>query len=205
MTIIIASLQHCLLLMLLLMGGVARHVAASILQWHRPHHHITLAHFSLLLSCLVPMTIIHSAAFVRAYPAKEKAVRHIFNARALHLGHIARSLALKETPKMVSKGNQIDTMKASQSGGGDGEKRKSRLKFGKNPVDTDEHEDFVDTEQERNLSLLSGAIGREHVGSSKSPSTKKAKLQSGDRRSSGHDVQKRMMEAAMAMQTQEFM
>ena len=30
------------------------------------------------------------SAFVRAYPAKEKAVQHIFNARALHLGHIAR-------------------------------------------------------------------------------------------------------------------
>ncbi|KAL3759716.1 hypothetical protein ACHAWU_008210 [Discostella pseudostelligera] len=144
------------------------------------------------------------ASFVRAYPAKEKAVRHIFNARALHLGHIARSLALKETPKMVSKGNQIDTMKSSQSGGGDGENRKSRLKFGKNPVGTDENEDFVDTEHERNLSLLSDAIGMEHVGSSKSPSTKRAKLQSGDRRSSGNDVQKRMMEAAMAMQTQEF-
>jgi hypothetical protein len=52
MTIIIASLQHCLLLLLLLMGGVARHVAASILQWQY-HHHLTLAHFSLLLSCLV--------------------------------------------------------------------------------------------------------------------------------------------------------
>jgi ATP-dependent RNA helicase DDX31/DBP7 len=43
------------------------------------------------------------SAFIRAYPAKEKAVRHIFNARGLHLGHIARSLALKETPKMVLK------------------------------------------------------------------------------------------------------
>ena len=58
------------------------------------------------------------SAFVRAYPAKEKAVRHIFNARALHLGHIARSLALKETPKMVSKVNNSKNSHNSIEGGG---------------------------------------------------------------------------------------
>ena len=30
------------------------------------------------------------SAYIRAYPTKEKAVKHIFSARALHLGHIAR-------------------------------------------------------------------------------------------------------------------
>jgi ATP-dependent RNA helicase DDX31/DBP7 len=150
------------------------------------------------------------AAFVRAYPAKEKAVRHIFNARALHLGHIARSLALKETPKMVSKGNSIESTKSrtSQSdvGEGDGEKRKSRLAFGKNPVKAEYNEDFDDAEQERNLSLLSDAIG-EREGSRRTglSSNKKAKLVTGDRRTSKNDVQKRMMEAAMVLQTQEFM
>merc|ERR1712150_328790 len=38
-------------------------------------------------------------SYVRAYPTKEKAVRHIFSARAIHLGHVARSFALKEPPK----------------------------------------------------------------------------------------------------------
>lgn len=44
------------------------------------------------------------AAFLshlRAYPTKEKAVRHIFSAKALHLGHVARSFALKEPPKKL--------------------------------------------------------------------------------------------------------
>ncbi|EJK62514.1 hypothetical protein THAOC_16870, partial [Thalassiosira oceanica] len=46
------------------------------------------------------------SAFVRAYPAKERAVRPIFNARALHLGHVARSLALKDAPRMGRRGGK---------------------------------------------------------------------------------------------------
>eukprot|EP00934_Nitzschia_sp_Nitz4_P008234 Nitzschia sp. Nitz4//scaffold332_size19022//15494//18061//NITZ4_008743-RA/size19022-processed-gene-0.23-mRNA-1//-1//CDS//3329548210//8224//frame0 len=44
-------------------------------------------------------------SFLRAYPTKrEPAVRSIFSARALHLGHVARSFALQEPPKsLVSK------------------------------------------------------------------------------------------------------
>jgi len=42
-------------------------------------------------------------SYLRAYPAKEKAVRHIFSPRALHLGHVARSFALKEGPKKLVK------------------------------------------------------------------------------------------------------
>lgn len=42
-------------------------------------------------------------SYVRAYPAKEKAVRYIFSARALHLGHVARSFALKSTPRQIVK------------------------------------------------------------------------------------------------------
>jgi ATP-dependent RNA helicase DDX31/DBP7 len=41
-------------------------------------------------------------SFIRAYPTKEKCVRHIFSARALHLGHVARSFALKEPPKALA-------------------------------------------------------------------------------------------------------
>lgn len=105
------------------------------------------------------------SAFVRAYPAKESAIRHIFNARALHLGHITRSLGLKETPKMVSKGNNSHSSSSSSimnnaGNGGDGEKnvhdksqsqsgsksskgekRKSRLAFGDTPVELDNNDD----------------------------------------------------------------
>ena len=43
-------------------------------------------------------------SFLRAYPTKEKAVRHIFSTRALHLGHVARSFALKDPPKALRTG-----------------------------------------------------------------------------------------------------
>jgi ATP-dependent RNA helicase DDX31/DBP7 len=112
------------------------------------------------------------SAFARAYPAKEKAVRRIFNARALHLGHIARSLALKETPEMASKGNNSKSGSAAvdcgegvamafqdkmQSGFGKGLKRNSRFAFG-NSEAVDENVGVNDMEQERYLSLLDDAI-----------------------------------------------
>lgn len=58
------------------------------------------------------------AAFMsslRAYPTKkEAAVRSIFSARALHLGHVARSFALKEPPKaLVSKQKHTNAKNAS--------------------------------------------------------------------------------------------
>merc|ERR1712157_203299 len=42
-------------------------------------------------------------SFIRAYPTREKAVKHIFSTRALHLGHIAKSFALKDTPRQIVK------------------------------------------------------------------------------------------------------
>lgn len=44
-------------------------------------------------------------SFLRAYPTKkEPSVRSIFSARALHVGHVARSFALKDPPKsLISK------------------------------------------------------------------------------------------------------
>jgi ATP-dependent RNA helicase DDX31/DBP7 len=38
---------------------------------------------------------------LRAYPTREKTVRQIFSAKALHLGHVARSFALREPPKKL--------------------------------------------------------------------------------------------------------
>ena len=67
-------------------------------------------------------------SFIRAYPTKEKCVRHIFSARALHLGHIARSFALKEPPKALS-----NKHKANASRGRDDfmdeEKPSSKMEF----------------------------------------------------------------------------
>ena len=70
-------------------------------------------------------------AYIRGYSTKEKAVRHIFSARALHLGHVARSFALKEQPKELSKAQrnarreEVDVLKST------GRKRNSALAFGK--------------------------------------------------------------------------
>lgn len=74
-------------------------------------------------------------SYVRGYSTKEKAVRHIFSARALHLGHVARSFALKEQPKELAKayklgnqGKQIDDEHLLKS---TGKKRNSNLAFNK--------------------------------------------------------------------------
>jgi ATP-dependent RNA helicase DDX31/DBP7 len=45
-------------------------------------------------------------SYIRAYPTKEKLVKHIFPAKALHLGHVARSFALKEPPKKLGSRTQ---------------------------------------------------------------------------------------------------
>ena len=132
------------------------------------------------------------SAFVRAYPAKEKAVKHIFNARALHLGHIARSLALKDPPKMVSKATSSNDEEKGQKKSG--EKRKSRLAFNSsNPKREDETMDEEDEENERYMSLLGDAL--EEQNDRKSPAAKKKKTEGG-----GADTRKRMFEVAKMMQ-----
>lgn len=74
-------------------------------------------------------------SYIRGYSTKEKAVRHIFSARALHLGHVARSFALKEQPKALLKANRSNQNELLEEGEGDvikstGRKRNSRLAFG---------------------------------------------------------------------------
>ena len=64
-------------------------------------------------------------AYVRAYPTKEKIVRHIFSSRALHVGHIARSFALKEPPKSSMSKVTQPGVKDEDSGG----KRSSSMAF----------------------------------------------------------------------------
>jgi ATP-dependent RNA helicase DDX31/DBP7 len=70
-------------------------------------------------------------AYVRAYSAKEKAVRHIFSARALHLGHVARSFALKEQPKELSKAQRNAQREESDVIKSTGRKRNNALAFGR--------------------------------------------------------------------------
>jgi len=74
-------------------------------------------------------------SYIRGYSTKEKAVRHIFSARALHLGHVARSFALKEQPKALLKANRSNQNESLEEREGDvikstGRKRNSRLAFG---------------------------------------------------------------------------
>ena len=63
-------------------------------------------------------------SYVRAYPTKEKAVRHIFSSRALHVGHIARSFALKEPPKSTMR--QVAQQEKKEDDGG---KRSATMAF----------------------------------------------------------------------------
>lgn len=54
------------------------------------------------VASLLQMARIAFTSHIRAYPTKEKTIRPIFAAKALHLGHVARSFALKEPPKKLA-------------------------------------------------------------------------------------------------------
>jgi ATP-dependent RNA helicase DDX31/DBP7 len=128
------------------------------------------------------------SAFVRAYPAKEKYVRHIFNARGLHLGHIARSLALKETPKMVSKAKcSVDALNDGGNGKAARIKRKeSRLAF---KTQSSTRGSDIDIESHRKYEVT------------------KIKVRGEQCVTEGRNAMQRMMEQARLLQTQghEFM
>jgi ATP-dependent RNA helicase DDX31/DBP7 len=97
---------------------------------------------------LLEMAMNAFASYLRSYPTKEKAVRHIFSARALHLGHIARSFALKEPPKAMQKVN----LRTDSPEEADGEKRKSSsLTF----QDRDDEEHIIVGKRQK--------VSREHV------------------------------------------
>jgi ATP-dependent RNA helicase DDX31/DBP7 len=82
-------------------------------------------------------------SYICSYPTKEKAVRHIFSARALHLGHVARSFALKEPPKALVKAQVRSeaTRNASSMMETDGRKRKSKALTFQDPVTDDSYND----------------------------------------------------------------
>ena len=67
-------------------------------------------------------------AHVRAYPTREKSVKHIFSARALHLGHVAKSFALREAPKRSASKAAV-TGKSGATLEDDSKKRSAALAF----------------------------------------------------------------------------
>ncbi|KAK9274720.1 hypothetical protein L1049_021971 [Liquidambar formosana] len=50
-------------------------------------------------------------SWVRAYTAHRGELKRIFVVKKLHLGHVARSFALKEQPSLVGKSFQMQTKK----------------------------------------------------------------------------------------------
>lgn len=93
-------------------------------------------------------------AYIRGYSTKEKVVRHIFSARALHLGHVARSFALKEQPKELSKAQrnarreEADVLKST------GRKRNSALAFNKRGSKEGKIEDTEDTDNDAAMAAV---------------------------------------------------
>ena len=79
-------------------------------------------------------------AHIRAYPTREKAVKHIFSARALHLGHMARAFALSEPPKRLASKTKNQ---AAKNGDGENKKRSSALAFGGIDGDNDNRTEIV--------------------------------------------------------------
>jgi len=92
------------------------------------------------------------SAYIRSYSTKEKVVRHIFSIRALHLGHVAKSFALREQPKELSKSHRNSRNKADKDDNKEylkstGRKRSSQLAFRNNrqssEVDTEKGDDVI--------------------------------------------------------------
>jgi len=81
-------------------------------------------------------------SYIQSYPTREKALKHIFSPRALHLGHVARSFALKEVPSSISKAIRAKIQSHNQGTVGDtltqdkGKKRNARLSFEVNAEET---------------------------------------------------------------------
>ena len=67
-------------------------------------------------------------AWVRAYTTHSRGTKHIFTLRAVHLGHIARSFALKEQPKSAAE--KIAAEKAEQRAREDGTYRDEDFRKG---------------------------------------------------------------------------
>lgn len=54
-------------------------------------------------------------SWVRAYTAHRGELKRIFMVKKLHLGHVAKSFALKEQPSLVGKSFQNETKKRQRN------------------------------------------------------------------------------------------
>jgi len=88
---------------------------------------------------LIQLARLAFVSHIRAYPTKEKLVRQVFCAKSLHLGHVARSFALKEPPKKLAKNrsNAHGMLENANS------KRKRNTAMSFKPLDGDEDGDGV--------------------------------------------------------------
>lgn len=91
-------------------------------------------------------------SFLRAYPTKkETIVRSIFSSRALHLGHVAKSFALKEPPTSVASKNRGKKQQQQEEAQDIEANLPKSLEFGQAPGDLD---DLLSTEEKNSARVF---------------------------------------------------
>jgi len=105
------------------------------------------------VSPLLEMAQVAFLSHIRAYPTREKVIRSIFSAKALHLGHVARSFALKEPPTRLAK----KSTRREEENDEDRYKRQKRMAF------DHEKQTKTDTRKARDV-LLDNASKLENMG-----------------------------------------
>ena len=109
------------------------------------------------------------SSYIRGYATKEKCVKHIFSARALHLGHVAKSFALREQPKNIIRAHR--NTKLNEDNQSSCTKRNQQFAFNSNSNEKDvesnekdpasiEYENHMNMRVARNVkaSMLNAAL-----------------------------------------------
>lgn len=65
-------------------------------------------------------------SFTRGYASYPSEVKHIFNIRQLHLGHVARSFGLKEPPTKIKQPEKKEVQRKEGGGGGTGQSKQRK-------------------------------------------------------------------------------
>lgn len=94
------------------------------------------------------------SSYIRGYATKEKCVKHIFSARALHLGHVAKSFALREQPKNLIRAHR--NTKLNEDNQSSGTKRNQQFAFNSNSNEKDiasKEKDPSNMEYENHMNL----------------------------------------------------
>lgn len=71
-------------------------------------------------------------SWVRGYAAHKGELKSIFVVKKLHLGHVAKSFALREQPSLVGKSHQKETMKRKRDERSKGLQSKKTKKMNSN-------------------------------------------------------------------------